>query len=85
MRDTSLQAYQQLQPRLGELQQIVLVFINAYPDSTDRELAEKIGRPDPNFVRPRRFELVDLGYVECSGKRVCKISGKIAHTWRVRK
>jgi len=39
---------------------------------------------DPNMVRPRRKELVDLGLVEEVGKRKCSISGRMALIWCVK-
>jgi hypothetical protein len=81
---TSIEAYHDIKPRLGELQKTVLVYVSAYPDLTDKELAEKAGKADPADIRRRRGELVDMGLVVCSGKRVCTISGKKAMTWKVK-
>lgn len=81
MQQTSIEAYHNLK-HLGEDAQTVLVAFHAYPDSTDREIAEKLGYSDPNKVRPRRNELVKIGLVVCSGKRVCNVSHVKAMTWR---
>lgn len=86
VRDTSKQSYHELSPDdLSDKQQTVLVVIHANPDCTDRELAELLGYDDPNELRPRRYELVDLGLVEQNGKRVCKVTGKKAYVWRIHK
>lgn len=81
VRQTSIESYRTVE--LCNEQQTVLVAVSAYPDSTDRELARYLGFSDPNRVRPRRNELVALGYVIESGKRRCMVSGKRALTWRV--
>jgi hypothetical protein len=81
VQQTSIDSYRTVD--LCDKQQTVLVAISAYPDSTDRELARNLGFSDPNNVRPRRFELVEMGYVIASGKRVCTVSGKTALTWRI--
>jgi hypothetical protein len=50
---------------------------------TDREIARQIGAEDPNFVRPRRFELVKAGILEPGMKRKCNVTGKTSITWKV--
>lgn len=39
---------------------------------------------DINSVRPRLTKLVSMGLIEASTKRLCMISKKRVHTWRVR-
>lgn len=87
MRGTSLLAYRELQPKLSDRHQTVLVAFHAYPCSTDLEIAYHLGFKDPNKVRPRRKELVDLGLIVDVdvGVRECKISGKKSHIWSVTK
>lgn len=48
---------------------------------TDRELAKNLGFSDPNKVRPRRKELVDMNLVKPNIKRVCEVSGKNVTEW----
>ena len=83
MQTTSLEAYY-THPSLGDHEQTVLVAIHAYPDSTDREIARHLGKEDPNWVRPRRFSLVEKGLVVKGKKRRCMVTGKNAITWRVK-
>jgi hypothetical protein len=80
MRDTSLQAYRELQNLSGK-QQTVLVFIHGHPDCTDKEISEGLGWTI-NRVTPRRGELESYGYVVCSG--TVKRQNRQAHTWRVK-
>lgn len=85
IQQTSILSYQQKQPHIGEDQQLVLIAINAQPDSTDAELTHFLGKEDPNFVRPRRYELEhELGLIIRSGKKVCSITGRTALTWRIK-
>ncbi len=85
MRDTSRLAYQDIKPKLGELQQTILILVHGNPDHTDKELAQIAGKSDPADIRRRRGELVDMGYVVSSGKRICTVSGKLCHVWRVKR
>lgn len=82
IQQTSIDSYHTLTDKQTK-QQRVYQIIKANPNLTDRELTFIMGSKDPNNVRPRRKELVDLGFVEASGKRVCVVSKKTALTWRV--
>jgi len=85
MRPTSLQAYGEL-PELGEMQRRVLNVIVEHAIKgehlTDREIARELGYGDPNKVRPRRFELMEMGLITEAGTRACRVSGRQALTWR---
>lgn len=50
--------------------------------STDVEVSHHAGHPDPNYFRPRRFELENKYFLimECN-KRPCSITGKLAKTF----
>ena len=84
VRDTSLQAWQEIQPRLGKKQAIAYNTIKLHPKKTDLEYCKILGYPDPNMFRPRRKELLDQKVIVDAGKRVCSVSGRTAHTWRVK-
>jgi len=43
----------------------------------------ELPREDPNLVRPRRFELMEMGLVEKGTARPCRVTGKTAHPWRI--
>jgi hypothetical protein len=88
MEQTSLQAFEEIKIKLGGRQQQVLQalkhFNNKGEDATDYELAVYLGQSDPNYVRPRRYELVNkFKLVGFSQKRVCSVSGKMALAWKV--
>ena len=82
VRDTSLQAWQEIQPRLGKKQAIAYNTIKLHPNKTDLEYCKLLGYPDPNMFRPRRKELLDAQLITDTGKRACTVSGKVAHTWQ---
>ena len=85
VRETSKQAYKELLDELGERQRLVLAVIQKYPGMTDRELTRLLNVSDPNFVRPRRNELVKMGWVVEGDKKVCSISRKKVLTWSLEK
>jgi hypothetical protein len=80
-RDTSLLAYQQIQPQLGKQQKKALGYVKAFPDHTYGELA-KISGMGESF-RKRASELEHQNLIKSSEKRVCKESGKLCHVWRL--
>ena len=81
MRNTSLQAFQQL-THLNDKQQSVLVYINGHPDCTDKDIAEGLDWAI-NRVTPRRGELENLGLIISSGYRLQ--DKRKAHTWRIKR
>lgn len=89
MRETSILAYQSIEPTLGKRQQLVYDCIvkcnkqDYFP--TDLEITKQLGFSDPNKVRPRRKELYDLDLIEIAGRRVCLYSNRLALTWKIKK
>jgi len=80
---TSILSYQDIQPKTARRHREILNVLNKYRIGlTDQEIAHKLGRLDPNYVRPRRNELVKLGLIHKFDKRVCSVSKKLALTWR---
>jgi hypothetical protein len=85
IRGTSRLAYQQIQPKLNDLEQTVLIQLHINPNVTDKELAQLSGKTEANDIdnfRKRRADLTTKGYVIDSGKRICTVTGKLCHTWR---
>jgi hypothetical protein len=80
---TSIATYYDLHEEgiIGEMQLTVLNHIKGHAGNTDRENAFELGFGDPNHIRPRRKELVDLGLVRNAGRRDCKITKRQALTW----
>jgi len=92
MRETSLQNFRnpEFQKKLGtrqlEVYKAISRLCDIQKDCTDYEVAKFLNKQDPNYVRPRRYELVNkykmVGYKR---KRKCNVTGKIALAWGVLK
>ena len=87
IRDTSLLAFNEITATglLGEREAIVYRAICQNPNKTDQELMQLLGQSDPNYVRPRRKELLDLELIEDAGTRECSVTGMTAHIWIAKK
>lgn len=86
--ETSLEAYEQIKPHLGKREEEVLNALRNFnregKDATDYEITIYLGQRDPNYVRPRRYDLVNkYKLVGFSQKRVCSITGKMALAWKI--
>src|SRR5579864_4507139 len=81
IQDTSLAAFDSIQPKLGEKQNKVLQTLRLLPNATNAELAAKLGWPI-NTITPRCQELRKMGLVLDAGKRTCKQTGSTAHAWK---
>lgn len=70
MHENSLQAYRQTAPARLTRTQVIMQWIAGRGPVTDRQVMQGLGFSDPNKVRPRITELVDLGdLVECGRTR----------------
>lgn len=83
MRSTSLDAFNEIKPELGDRQKIVLDAIKKLGCPTDLEIACYLGHSDPNKVRPRRNELMKAGIITECEKRECSISHRTVFSWRI--
>jgi len=79
--DTSHEAAQLVLIKTGTKRRAVLEELASWP-CTDDELANLTAMP-ANTARPRRVELVRLGYVEDSGKRRLSSWGTRAIVWAI--
>lgn len=96
VRQVSRQAYAEVRAtnagrRRDDVLRCLAAFFNATQSwPTDAELTywmfdrKELPREDPNLVRPRRFELMELGLVEKGSPRKCRVTGKTAHPWKIR-
>lgn len=84
-RDTSLASYvsESDSGRVGSRQREVLEVIRQLGSCSDRDIAVALGKQDLNYVRPRRFELVEKGLVEEVGKKKDGVTGKTVYVWRI--
>jgi hypothetical protein len=85
VRDTSITTYHDILDEgwIGEAQEKVYKAIIDNPNSTDREIANLLSYPDPNKVRPRRKELLDMTLIKDNGTRECSVTNRTAHMWIV--
>ena len=79
---TSVEAYYSIN-NLGKRQREVLECIKNFPNRTDQELTSLLKKTDPNYVRPRRFELEKLKLIGAHETRECMITHKKAWTWKI--
>jgi len=55
-----------------------------FRNATDCEIMVGLKQDDTNYVRPRRYELVNkFKVVGSDGKRICKVTGKKVIAWRI--
>lgn len=87
VQETSLLAYREIQPRLGEKQAEVLKVLRAARDTrldfTNCELALLLDWPI-NTIVPRVFELRKKGLVVLNRKRLCERTGRLAMAWKAK-
>lgn len=80
IRDTSREAFSDIQPRIGDRQREVLDAFYKQGPMTNTELSRTIGLPI-KMITPRTNELVKMGYVKEHSRRACKITGRRAIVW----
>lgn len=91
-RETRLEAYQDVLEAIGPRHHDILREMRGYVKSgvTAGELAylmwkkEYFKIPERNKVHPRLTEMVDLGLLEVTGKRKCRISGKTCAVYNIK-
>lgn len=77
MHDNSIEAYENLKPKLGERAERILRWMESKPTPmTDREVKDQMGFGDMNEVRPRITELVKHKLLHEVGKRKCPATNK---------
>lgn len=83
--ETSLDAYRDIKPRLGEMQDKVLGVFYERPfkqDLTNREIADALG-VDVCSVTGRVYELRKMGLLVHSRNRLCSITYRRVQAWRL--
>lgn len=87
IQQTSLQSYGEIlsSNKVSDRHDEIYRALLKIGEGTDREICYQLGQHDPNYVRPRRNELVKLGLVRQVCKRTCDITGKTAIVWKVEK
>lgn len=84
IQQTSINSYMNLSKYyLSKRQTLILNYLKVNGSSTDREIAYGLEFDDPNQVRPRRKELLDMGLICEDVKRECSITHKTVISWKV--
>jgi len=82
-RDTSKKAYkEEVVGTLSRRHAQVLIALEFLKEATNSELAMHLDW-SINRVTPRVLELRTAGKVFDTGKRKCRVTGRLAHTWAV--
>ena len=79
MTDTSVLALNEVRKTLPNSRRRVLEALEI--PSTNMEIAMRLGQ-SINTITPRTLELRHSGLVESAGKRRCRVTGMLAHTWQ---
>lgn len=82
--DTSLQAWDRIQPKLGKAQSAVLEIVRKHPEGlTNSEIAYYL-EWTINRVTPRCQELRTMGLLIDDGKRMCRVTKSTAHSYKAK-
>ena len=69
IQQTSIEAFEDIKPKISQRHTEILKALEFLGLATDYEIAKYLGKEDPNYVRPKRWELVNkLKLVSCVGK-----------------
>ena len=80
---TSIDAFYDLKDtgELGRLQKTVLEYIRRHPSCSQSEAASFLGMGKEK-VGPRFAELYTMGFIDCCGKRNCRITTIKVMVWK---
>ena len=85
VQETSREAYRDIMSHPYEVTGRYLEYLEMLKQlgeaSTDQEVSKYAGHSDPNYFRPRRNELVKMGFIIETGKRECSVSHKTCLVW----
>lgn len=79
-RNCQMEAYK-LRP--GGRQWLIYGILEEYGSMTAREVCEKLGSNDMNYVRPRLTELVQMGKIEIIGKKRDSVTNRNTSVYQV--
>lgn len=80
IQQTSIMAYIELKPKLGEKQTIIYKTIQKYPDVSDHEI-ERITNLRISTITARRNELETMGLIQNHGTKKDRKTGKTVMKW----
>ena len=83
VQETSKQAFKELgEKKRTRCQEYIDTLWKMQKPSTDYEVSRYAGHSDPNYFRPRRYELQNgQGMIMECIKRPCSVTGKLAKTF----
>lgn len=76
IRQTSLEAYEEIKPELGDRQRQVFLFIERTGQCNNLMISKGTGLPI-NSITPRTGELKEMGLIEECGKFTCPYTGRM--------
>jgi len=83
IQETSLEAFESIQHKLGSMQQEVYDIIEKYPSVSNIDISRILDKPI-NCITPRVKELRDYDLVYCVGKKKDLITKRRVMCWSVR-
>lgn len=81
IQSTSLEAYLEIQPELGSMQNMVYNLIKVYPGVSNIDISRMLRKPI-NSITPRVKELRDKGLVVCCGHKHDRITHRRMMKWK---
>lgn len=72
----SIDAYYQEEPRLSRRALAICDWLEVHGPATDRQIMQALGFREPNAVRPRITELIDMSKVREVRSTRCPVTGK---------
>ena len=79
---TAAHRQEQASGRLSQRAQLILATALEGVHFTDRAMMLRIGKTDPNAVRPRVTELIEAGFLIVTGSTRDPVTGKTVRVWR---
>lgn len=74
-------AYEDIKPQMGPRQDMIYWCLVQHGPMTADRIMTRIGKRDPNNVRPRLTELRQAGMVRVCGKGPSAVTGKMVAVW----
>lgn len=80
IQQTSIEAYQSIQPTLNQRQKQIYQIIKTHPGISNNEI-KRITKLGINQITPRVYELRQKGLVRCRGIKIDRITKRAVMCW----
>ena len=80
-RDCQMESYRRI--KVGSRQWLIYGILETFGAMTAREVCDKLGSNDMNYVRPRLTELVQMGKIEIIGKKLDTVTDRSTSVYQV--